>query len=130
MKKLLYILALSVLAAGLAACTQEKVQPAGDSVDLRYRVSDSYNLDATSPKPFTIVVKSTKPWTIRSYHPDWCIISEEEGEAQPDSLVHVGKGENTVVRVQYYDNTELDDRVDYIEIASGSWIGNPWVEWG
>ena len=123
MKKLLYILALSVLAAGLAACTQEKVQPAGDSVDLRYRVSDSYNLDATSPKPFTIVVKSTKPWTIRSYHPDWCIISEEEGEAQPDSLVHVGKGENTVVRVQYYDNTELDDRVDYIEIASGSWIG-------
>lgn len=122
MKKLLYILAMSVLAAGLAACTQEKVQPAGDVVDLRYRVESEYNLDATSPKPFTIVVKSTKPWTITSSHPEWCIISEEEGDAQPDSLVHVGKGENTTVRVQYYDNTELDARVDYIEIASDGWV--------
>ena len=125
MKKLFYILAAAaLLLAGLSGCGKNEapVTPL-DTVDLRYRVQDEYNLDATSPKPFTIVVKCTKPWTIRSYHPDWCIISDEEGEAQPDSLVHIGKGENTTVRVQYYDNDQLDDRVDYIEIASGSWLG-------
>ena len=110
------------LTIGFSACEEKQDQPL-DSVDLRYRVNDSYDLDAVSPQAFTIVVKSTKPWTIRSYHPDWCIISEEEGEAQPDSLVHVGKGENTYVKVQYYDNTDLDDRVDYIEIASNGYIG-------
>lgn len=125
MKKLCYILAAAaLLLAGLTSC-QKKVDPVTplDTVDLRYRVESVYNLDATSPKPFNIVVKCTKPWVIRSYHPDWCIISDEEGEAQPDSLVHEGRGENTTVRVQYYDNDQLDDRVDYIEIASGSWIG-------
>ncbi len=114
--------AAAALLIGLCACEQKEEDPI-KSVDLRYRVADSYNLDALSPKPFTIVVKSTDKWTIRSYHPDWCIIDIEDGEAVADSLVHVGKGENTTVRVQYYDNTELDDRIDYIEIASGEWVG-------
>ena len=124
MKKLAYIfLAAAALIAGLSAC-QQKVDPVVDDyVDLRYRVESSYNLDAINAKPFTIVVKSTKPWTITSRHPEWCIISEEEGEAQPDSLVHIGQGENTTVKVQYYDNTELDDRIDTLVIASAGYVG-------
>ncbi len=114
--------AAAALLIGLCACEQKQDDPI-KSVDLRYRVADSYSLDALSPKPFTIVVKSTDKWTIRSYHPDWCIIETEEGEAVADSLVHIGQGDNTSVRVQYYDNDQLDDRTDYIEIASGEWIG-------
>ena len=124
MKKSAYIfLALPLLLAGLGACQQKEEPVAVDAVDLRYRVADSYDLDAIGAKPFTIVVKSTKPWTIRSFHPDWCIIEQEEGEAVADSLVHVGKGESTSVKVQYYDNTGLDDRIDTLEIASDGWIG-------
>ena len=128
MKKLIYIiLALPVLAAGLAACDSQKEQAIPEAttggVDLRYRVNDVYNLTTTNADPITIVVKSTKPWTVRSYHPDWCMISQESGEAVPDSLVHVGKGENTELTVQYYDNTFLDDRTDYIEIASDGFVG-------
>ncbi len=125
MKKIFYfIFAGLVLMAGLASCTDNDKTLVNDGgVDLRYRVNDSYDLDAISPKSFTIVVKSTKPWTITSAHPDWCIIEQEEGEAVADSLVHVGKGENTVVKVQYYNNTELDDRTDYITIASDGFIG-------
>ena len=124
MKKLLYILAAAALLAGLAACVPNNPEPQSlPTVDLRYRVDDSYSLDAINAKPFTIVVKSTEPWTITSDHPDWCIIGQEEGEAQDAELVHVGKGENTTVKVQYYDNTELDDRTDIITIASKGFVG-------
>lgn len=129
MKKTAYIiLALLALVIGLWACNskQEPVNPeaaAEAGVDLRYRVNDIYNLTAFNPETITIVVKSTKPWTVRSYHPDWCMISQESGEAVPDSLVHVGKGENTTIKVQYYDNIMLDDRTDYIEIASDGYVG-------
>ena len=124
MKKILYIITFGLfLLAGLTACEQKEDPQPLETVDLRYLAKDNYDLDAVSPKAFTIVVKSTKPWTIKSDHPDWCIIDMEEGEAVPDSLVHVGKGENTNVTVQYYDNTQLDDRTDYIEIASFGFIG-------
>ena len=125
MKKILnIILAGVVIVAGLASCDGNKEQlTTGDGVDLRYSVSDSYELDAISPKSFEIVVKSTKPWTITSAHPDWCIIAQEEGDPQPEDLVHVGKGENTTVKVQYYDNVELDTRTDYITIASNGFVG-------
>lgn len=126
MKKFVYILlAAAALTAGLTACESKEEKNAGeeDIIDLRYRVESEYSLDAVSAKPFTIVVKSSHPWTIRSYHPDWCIIEQEDGEAVDPELVHVGKGESTSVKVQYYDNTSLDDRTDYIEIASGAWIG-------
>ncbi|MBO4566335.1 MAG: BACON domain-containing protein [Bacteroidales bacterium] len=123
MKKTLHLILFGLaLMVGLTACEQKPEEPI-QGVDLRYRVADSYELDAIGAKPFTIVVKSTQPWVIRSAHPDWCIIEQEEGEAQPDSLVHVGKGESTSVKVQYYDNDQLDDRTDYIEIASGEWVG-------
>ena len=66
---------------------------------------------------------STDPWTVTSEHPDWCIISEEEGDASDQTLIHDGKAEATVIRVQYYDNTFLDDREDKITIQSDYWTG-------
>ena len=122
MKKLFYIIAATALLGGLVGCNpqeQEEVQP----VDLRYRADDVYELSATRAKAFTILVASTKPWTVTSAHPDWCIISEEEGAASDPELVHVGKAEATAIRVQYYDNTFLDDREDQITIQSEDWIG-------
>lgn len=119
MKKLFYIIAAAALLSGLAGCGQKEtpVTP----VDLRYRVADSYSLPALNPQSINIVVKSSKPWTIRTENPEWCMIDKEEGEAVADTLVRKGKGENTSVRVQYYDNTELDDRVDHILISSGDY---------
>lgn len=123
MRRLLYIFcAAAALAAGLCSCRQEKVEPL-ESVDLRYRVADSYDLPASGASPFTIVVTSTAPWTITSEHPDWCIIDIEEGDASDPEMVLVGKGDKTTVRVQYYDNTGLDDRTDKITIQSGEWVG-------
>ena len=126
MKKIFsFILTGLILIAGLASCTvNDKTLVTGDSVDLRYRIENLQDtLAAISPKAFTIVVKSTKPWTITNEHPDWCIITQEEGEAVADSLVHVGKGENTNVKVQYYNNPDLDDRTDIITIASDGFVG-------
>ncbi|MBO4634253.1 MAG: BACON domain-containing protein [Bacteroidales bacterium] len=119
-----YILAAFTLLAVLASCQpQEVVTGPIDTVDLRYRCYDVYNREAVNAEPIEIRVKSTKPWTVRSYHPDWCMIDHESGEAVADSLVHVGKGETTIVIVQYYDNIYLDDRVDTIEIASDGFVG-------
>jgi len=122
MKKLVYILAAAALLGGLAGCTQ-KEQETIKAVDLRYRAEDEYNLDAKGAKAFTIVVTSSAPWAVTSAHPDWCIISDETGEASPLEDVHVGKGAKTYVRVQYYDNTDLDDRTDKITISSDYWVG-------
>ena len=122
MKQLLYIIAAAALATGLAGCSQ-KEQENNQVVDLRYRCESEYNLDATNAKAFTIVVTSSAPWTVTSEHPDWCIISDEEGEASPAEAVHVGQGTKTNVRVQYYDNPDLDDRTDKITIQSDYWVG-------
>ena len=126
MKKIFHFILIGLaLTAVMTGCNKKEntaVDP-DDVVDLRYRVESEYNLDAISPKPFTITVKSTQPWTIVSSHPDWCIISDEDGEAQPDSLVHVGRGESTTVKVQYYNNPDLDDRKDTITIASHGYVG-------
>ena len=120
-----YILLGFTLTALFAGCESKNLIPEAnkDVVDLRYRVESEYHLDAKSAKPFEIVVKSSRPWTITSKHPDWCIIEKEEGEAVADTLVHQGKGESTTVKVQYYDNTDLDDRIDQIEIASDYLVG-------
>ena len=103
-----------------AGCSSKNEIPQAnkDVVELRYRVESEYQLPARDAAPFTIVVKSSRPWSIASQHPDWCIIGQEEGEAVDGALVHEGKGESTSVKVQYYDNTDLDDRIDKIEIAS------------
>ena len=88
-------------------------------VDLRYRVEDSYSLPSTSPEAFSFLVKSTDPWTVRSYNPDWCTIDPAAGEGNPV----INDAETYTVTVQYADNTELDDRVDTLEIKSDYWVG-------
>ena len=105
------------------SCGQKEDALPGVQVDLRYRVADSYDLPAIGAAPFTIVVTSSDPWTVTSQHPDWCIIDEEDGKASDPAQVRVGKGDKTTIRVQYYNNTGLDDRVDYIEIRSKDWLG-------
>ena len=123
MKKLIYILlAAAALLPGLQGCKEKEEKP-GTMVDLRYRVEDSYELDAVNARAFSITVTSTDPWTVTSRHPDWCIIETEEGEGSDPDMVRVGKGEKTTLRVQYYDNTELDDRIDYIDIRTETWHG-------
>ncbi len=122
MKKSIHIfIAATVLLMALAGC--QKKAEAVKTVDLRYRCNDSYDLPATGAQAFTILVASTDPWTVTSEHPDWCIISEEEGEASDAELVHTGKATPTTIRVQYYDNTFLDDRTDKIVIKSDYWVG-------
>ena len=120
-----FILTGFVLTAVLAGCYSKDVVPEAnkDVVDLRYRVESEYHLEAINAAAFTIVVKSSRPWSITSDHPDWCIIGQEEGEAVADTLVHKGQGESTTVKVQYYDNTDLDDRIDQIKIASDYYVG-------
>ena len=113
----------AALVTGLTGCQQKEPEEPVKVVDLRYRAQDSYDLPAAGAKAFTILVASTDPWTVTSEHPDWCIISEEEGDASDPTLVHEGKAEATVIRVQYYDNTFLDDREDKITIQSDYWVG-------
>ncbi len=124
MKKYISILCAAVaLLAGLSACQEKPEQESMKVVDLRYRASDSYDLSATDAQAFTILVVSSDPWTVTSAHPDWCIISEEEGAASDPELVHTGKAEATTIRIQYYDNIGLDDREDKITIQSDYWVG-------
>lgn len=88
-------------------------------VDLRYRAEDSYSLPWTSPEAFSFLVKSTDPWTVRSYNPDWCTITPAEGEGN----VVIKDAETYTVTVQYKDNNQLDDRTDTLEIKSDYKIG-------
>ena len=122
MKQFIHIIAAAALLGGLAGCNQKEPETV-QAVDLRYRCESEYNLSATGAKAFTIVVTSSAPWSVTSAHPDWCIISDEEGEASPADAVHIGQGTKTYVRVQYYDNTGLDDRTDEITIQSDYWVG-------
>ena len=123
MKKIVYIFCAAAVLLGTLQGCQKKAEEAVKTVDLRYRANDSYDLPATGAQSFTILVASTDPWTVTSEHPDWCIISEEEGEASNPELVHTGKATPTTIRVQYYDNTFLDDRTDKITIQSDYWVG-------
>ena len=124
MKKISILFCLAAaLVTGLTTGCQQEIQEPEKIVDLRYRAQDTYDLPAAGAKAFTILVASTEPWTVTSEHPDWCIISEEEGDASDPALVHDGKAEATVIRVQYYDNTFLDDREDKITIKSDYWTG-------
>ena len=123
MKKLIYLLcAVAALVTGLYGCCKP-VEEEQHFIDLRFRAEDSYTLSATGAKAFTILVVSTDPWTIMSEHPDWSIISDEEGDASAYDLVHEGKAEPTSITIQYYDNNQLDERVDKITIQSAGWVG-------
>jgi hypothetical protein len=123
MKRIVYILcAAAALVTGLWGC-QKKGEEAVKTVDLRYRCQDSYALSASGAQEFTILVASTDPWTVTSEHPDWCMIDIEQGEGSDPELVHTGQAQATTVKVQYYDNVDLDDRVDKIIIQSDYWVG-------
>ena len=115
---LLTICAATALVSGLGGCQPVEEGPM-KWVDLRYRVEDSYSLPSTSPEAFSFLVKSTDPWTVRSYNPDWCTIDPVAGEGNPV----INDAETYTVTVQYADNTELDDRVDTLEIKSDYWVG-------
>ncbi len=123
MRKTVYIFcAAAVLLTALQGCRKQAEAPV-KTVDLRYRANDSYELPATGAQSFTILVASTDPWTVTSAHPDWCIISEEEGAGSDAQQVHTGKAQATTIRIQYYDNLDLDDRTDKITIQSDYWVG-------
>lgn len=121
-KSISIICGAAAILLGVCACKQES-QVTQTPVDLRYRVADSYQLPASGAQAFTITVTSSAPWTISSQHPDWCIIEQEEGPASDPAMVLVGKGDKTSVKVQYYDNLDLDDRIDKLEIRSDYWLG-------
>ena len=137
MKKIFYFILAGLLLAGCATKEATTVDPAS-LVDLRYRIgkdaagaedsrytpeSSTYAIESTKPAPIALVVKSSKPWSIRSTHPTWCTIDVENGQAVADSLVHLGKGENAKISIQYYDNVKLDDRLDTLILFSDYWVG-------
>lgn len=115
---LLNFCAATALILGLAGCQEPVVEPI-KSVDLRFRVEDSYSLPAVSPEAFTFLVKSTDTWTVRSYNPSWCTITPDTGEGNPI----INNAVTDTITVQYVDNTELDDRIDTLEIKSDYWVG-------
>lgn len=99
-------------------------------VDLRYRVAqDLYLMDAngnliaedgslSEEKSFSIVVKSTDSWEVfGTKRESWYQISPDKGEA----------GESYTVTISCTENTELDDRMDTINVKSDYWIGKQFV---
>ena len=86
------------------------------SVDLRYRVEDSYLREARNPEPISFQVKSTDPWEVFGKY-DWYTISPNKGEA----------GETYNVTITCKENTNLDDRVDTINIKSDYWTGKKFI---
>ncbi len=86
-------------------------------VDLRYRVEDSYLVEAKNPESFSFQVKSTDPWEVFGKY-DWYTISPNKGEASDKT---------STVTITCKENTSLDDRIDTINIKSDYWIGKTFV---
>ncbi|MDD7559925.1 MAG: BACON domain-containing carbohydrate-binding protein [Porphyromonas sp.] len=110
----IYRLLISVaLPAVLVACGDKTTGEPMNYVDLRYRVSDSYDLPASAAEPVIFLVRSDYPWKISSSNPSWVEIKPSEG----------AKDLLTEVRAVYSDNVDLDDRVDTLTIKSDHWVG-------
>src|SRR5690606_23314496 len=92
-----YLLMLLFTTLILNSCNEEA--EAMKWVDLRYRVEDSYLLEAKEPALVTFQVKSTDPWEVFGKE-DWYSISPNKGEA----------GETYTVTVTANENSNLDDR--------------------
>lgn len=99
-----------LLASSLIGCSDEK-EPM-KWVDLRYRVEDSYLLEAKNPETVSFLVKSTDPWEVFGKE-SWHTISPASGAA----------GEIFTVTITCDENTGLDDRIDTISIKSDYWTG-------
>ena len=110
MKYRITILLASILA--LFSCSDEKEQMKW--VDLRYRVEDSYLLEASNPETISFLVKSTDPWMVYGTD-DWYTITPPSGEGDMENT--------TTVTIVCEENTDLDDRTDTIRIQSDYWIG-------
>lgn len=110
MKYRITILLASILA--LFSCSDEKEQMKW--VDLRYRVEDSYLLEASNPETISFLVKSTDPWMVYGTA-DWYTITPPSGEGDMENT--------TTVTIVCEENTDLDDRTDTIRIQSDYWIG-------
>lgn len=94
----------------LIGCSDEK-EPM-KWVDLRYRVEDSYLLEAKNPEAVSFLVKSTDPWEVFGKE-SWHTITPASGAA----------GETFTVTIICEENTGLDDRIDTISIKSDYWTG-------
>ena len=94
----------------LQGCDDDEKQKA---VDLRYRVNDSYLLPAsgtTDELSVTFQVKSTDPWEIFGENKgDWYTISPTTGD-NPEQTYDV--------TIKCEENTNLDDRIEVINIKS------------
>lgn len=102
------------MASGLfQSCNKE--EESLKSVDLRYRVDDSYERLAVNPEPIVFQVKSTDPWEIFGEAQDegWYTITPAKGEA----------GKTYDVTIVMKENTNLDDREDVLTIKSDYWTG-------
>lgn len=97
----------------LQSCEEDKAEK---WVDLRYRVEDSYVIQASNPEPFSFEVKSTDSWEVFGKY-DWYTLSPSTGEA----------GKTCTVTVACKENTALDDRIDTIHIKSDYWTGKRFV---
>lgn len=84
-------------------------------VDLRYRVDqDAYVVGAKGEETISFLVKSTDTWEVfGSKRENWYQITPETGEA----------GQTFEVTITCSANTDLDDRMDTINIKSDYWLG-------
>lgn len=98
----------------LQSCDDDKKE--SKWVDLRYRVENSYLLEAQNPAPISFQVKSTDTWEVSGRY-DWYVISPSNG----------APGETYTVTITCKENTSLDDRIDTISIKSDYWIGKQFV---
>lgn len=85
-------------------------------VDLRYRVNDSYSVEAQNPTPISFQVRSSDPWEIFGKC-DWYTITPNTGNPE----------ETYTVTITCNENSNLDDRTDTINIKSDYWIGKQFV---
>lgn len=81
-------------------------------VDLRYRANDAYTIEAKSPTPIIIQVKSTRSWEVCGKE-DWYTISPAVG----------GAGEAYDVTILCHENITANERVGKIYIKSDYWTG-------
>lgn len=103
------LFAISTMATAFVGCKDEEAEK---WVDLRYRVEDSYLISASNPEPIVFQVKSTDKWEVFGKY-DWYTITPNTGDP----------GETYDVTIQCEENTNLDDRIDTINIKSDYWTG-------